>query len=104
MLKTPGLAPGESPLRSAQKTGSPSKRGKQHHATEPCASMSAPMLPLPIKPKDSDVTFLESGSGVGQLASTIPKQGAGSKPAHRLEFSCASTTDAKPQGCDIIPC
>src|ERR1700736_5749908 len=55
MLNVPRWSGRGSPSSSEQNTGSPSKRGKQHHATRASPSISAPMLPLPISARSSEV-------------------------------------------------
>src|SRR5439155_1066125 len=41
---------------SEQNAGSPSKRGKHAHTISPSAFTSAPIVPLPINPRSSEVT------------------------------------------------
>src|SRR5688500_14808688 len=60
MANRPARSGSDSPASSEPKTGSPSKRGNQHQTTVPCASINAPIAPLPTSARSREVTFGKS--------------------------------------------
>src|ERR1700756_5764024 len=56
MPKKPKSSASRPSRSSEQNTGSPSKRGRQDQTISPVPSMSALMLPLPMRPRSSEFT------------------------------------------------
>src|SRR5262249_25968622 len=62
--------------RSVQNCGSPAKRGKQAQTICPRPSMSAPIVPFPIRARSSDVT---ARPGAARAATRCRRPRAGSR-------------------------